>query len=120
MNWKACFRISQSQLQAGKGDDNLKSAFNYAKKAVDGNPSDIKVRQHFDEVKGKYDKLLEENEGEELKQELRSKIKISDAEEAKAPQKEEEKKPYYNQGGLKTDKPISEMTEDEKIEFVKV
>lgn len=37
----------------------MRAIHNYAKKALDGNPNDSKVKEFYQEVKSKYDKYIE-------------------------------------------------------------
>lgn len=39
---------------------NIRTIHNYAKKALDGNPSDSKVKEFYNEVKLKFDEFNEE------------------------------------------------------------
>lgn len=62
-------------LKQSKGNnDNIKVIYDYAKKALKGNPNDAKIKELHDEVKVSYDKYMEENkpldqDKEEKKQE---------------------------------------------------
>jgi tetratricopeptide (TPR) repeat protein len=73
-NWKASFRLA-SALNSKAGDKGsekeIKTIFNYAKKAVEGNPNDKKVREFHDEIKVKYEQSKKESESyvEEVKDE---------------------------------------------------
>jgi hypothetical protein len=40
-----------------KGKSNIRTIYNYAKKALDGNPTDVKVKEFFDEVRKKYEEF---------------------------------------------------------------
>lgn len=55
-NWKASFRLA-SALKSKSGDKcserEIKTIFNYAKKALEGNPNDKKVKEFFEEVQKK-------------------------------------------------------------------
>lgn len=43
-NWKASFRMAQALYEQTKGESNIRSIHNYAKKALEGNPTDQKVK----------------------------------------------------------------------------
>ncbi len=63
--------MSNALYQQTKGESNIRSIYNYAKKAYDGNQSDAKVKEFYNEVKVKYDKFMasKEEKKEESKNE---------------------------------------------------
>jgi tetratricopeptide (TPR) repeat protein len=47
-NWKASFRLARSNENSSETE--LKTICNYAKKALDGNPNDAKVKEFYTKV----------------------------------------------------------------------
>ena len=93
-NWKACFRLANAQYQQA-GNKSSKQIVNYAKKAMQGNPAEKKIKEFYDEVQSKYETPKEKGG---LK-----KVIVDDPEEKKSttpppkreepPQEEERKTP---------------------------
>ena len=50
-----------------KGKSNIRAIHNYAKKAVEGNPNDQKVKDFYNEIKSKYDEFIDTQKLEEEK-----------------------------------------------------
>lgn len=65
-NWKAAFRMASAMYQKN-GEfktslQGIRTVYNYAKKANQGNPNDKKVKELFDAVKAKYEESQKKEE----------------------------------------------------------
>ena len=63
-NWKAAFRLANSlYLRANENanEGELRTICNYAKKALDGNPNDAKIKEFYNQVTEKQKKFKKVN-----------------------------------------------------------
>lgn len=89
-NTKACFRMATAIYQktdkctAVGTEGQIRSVYNYLKKANESTPSDVKIREFLNEVKEKYDKYQEDQSKKQREQEEKEVEKKAESTEAPA------------------------------------
>ncbi|CDW87647.1 tpr domain containing protein [Stylonychia lemnae] len=133
-NWKACFRLSNAMYLQNKGKQNIKAIHDYAKIALDGNPSDQKIKDFYTQVKSRYQEYqdsLKEDEEKKRFEELQQKKQQEEQQENQNKQQskqervvEEEKVLTPNQNQQQQQKfvapnPLQNLPEEEKERILK-